>query len=116
MENTNSVNIFSSSKQNIRLYVNRELFILPSHLVGREGFEPPKAYASRFTVCPSWPLWYLPIKIFLKNGMQIYAKIFKIIRTLSTLLTFYSNNPKSIVSQIIKIHINELRKICLKRI
>ena len=28
--------------------------------VGREGFEPPKACASRFTVCPSWPLWYLP--------------------------------------------------------
>lgn len=27
MENTNTVNIFSSSKQNIRLYVNRELFI-----------------------------------------------------------------------------------------
>ena len=28
--------------------------------VGRDGFEPPKAYASRFTVCPIWPLWYLP--------------------------------------------------------
>src|SRR5687767_5962727 len=41
----------------------------PSHLtvlkpidtmVGRGGFEPPKAYASRFTVCPLWPLGYLP--------------------------------------------------------
>ena len=29
-------------------------------LVGRGGFEPPKAYASRFTVCPLWPLGYLP--------------------------------------------------------
>ena len=28
--------------------------------VGRAGFEPTKASASRFTVCPSWPLWYLP--------------------------------------------------------
>jgi hypothetical protein len=28
--------------------------------VGRGGFEPPKAYASRFTVCPLWPLGYLP--------------------------------------------------------
>jgi hypothetical protein len=28
--------------------------------VGRGGFEPPKSYDSRFTVCPSWPLWYLP--------------------------------------------------------
>ena len=29
--------------------------------MGREGFEPPKAYASRFTVCPRWPLGYLPL-------------------------------------------------------
>ena len=29
-------------------------------LVGKEGFEPPKSYDSRFTVCPSWPLWYFP--------------------------------------------------------
>ncbi len=28
--------------------------------VGKDGFEPPKAYASRFTVCPIWPLWNLP--------------------------------------------------------
>ena len=28
--------------------------------VGKAGFEPTKAYASRFTVCPSWPLWYFP--------------------------------------------------------
>ena len=28
--------------------------------VGRARFELTKAYASRFTVCPSWPLWYLP--------------------------------------------------------
>ena len=25
--------------------------------VGSDGFEPPKAKASRFTVCPIWPLW-----------------------------------------------------------
>src|SRR5262245_60756699 len=29
-------------------------------VVGRGGFEPPKAIASRFTVCPLWPLGYLP--------------------------------------------------------
>ncbi len=28
--------------------------------VGREGFEPPKSKDSRFTVCPRWPLEYLP--------------------------------------------------------
>ncbi len=27
--------------------------------VERAGFEPAKAYASRFTVCPVWPLRYL---------------------------------------------------------
>src|SRR5688572_22582281 len=32
----------------------------PDTVVGRGGFEPPKAYASRFTVCPLWPLGYLP--------------------------------------------------------
>src|SRR5438105_15648007 len=32
----------------------------PISVVGRGGFEPPKAYASRFTVCPLWPLGYLP--------------------------------------------------------
>gem|GEM_PF-4528469 len=30
--------------------------------MGRGGFEPPKAFASRFTVCPLWPLGYLPLK------------------------------------------------------
>src|SRR5881409_1215368 len=36
-------------------------FSIPSHgVVGRGGFEPPKAFASRFTVCPLWPLGYLP--------------------------------------------------------
>jgi hypothetical protein len=30
-------------------------------LVGKSGFEPLKAYASRFTVCPLWPLGYLPV-------------------------------------------------------
>src|SRR5713101_7906396 len=36
-------------------------FSIPSHaVVGRGGFEPPKAFASRFPVCPLWPLGYLP--------------------------------------------------------
>ena len=34
--------------------------LLPHKKVGEDGFEPPKAYASRFTVCPIWPLWYSP--------------------------------------------------------
>ncbi len=39
--------------------------------VGREGFEPPKAYASRFTVCPSWPLWYLPFSYYILTYQYI---------------------------------------------
>ena len=29
-------------------------------IVGRAGFEPAKVKTSRFTVCPRWPLEYLP--------------------------------------------------------
>ena len=29
--------------------------------MGERGFEPLKAYASRFTVCPLWPLGYSPL-------------------------------------------------------
>ncbi len=52
-----------------RLYCPKELQPFPRFgcrnflfYVGRAGFEPTKAFASRFTVCPSWPLWYLPNK------------------------------------------------------
>ena len=34
--------------------------IVPKTRVGRAGFEPAKSKDNRFTVCPSWPLWYLP--------------------------------------------------------
>ncbi len=30
------------------------------HAVGRAGFEPAKVKTNRFTVCPRWPLEYLP--------------------------------------------------------
>src|SRR6266851_3409801 len=36
------------------------VLVTPSKVVGRGGLEPPKAFASRFTVCPLWPLGYLP--------------------------------------------------------
>ena len=41
-----------------------------SLIVGRDGFEPPKVKTSRFTVCPIWPLWYLPKK---KIGVNLRA-------------------------------------------
>ena len=31
--------------------------------VGGEGFEPPKAFADRFTVCSNCPLWHPPIVV-----------------------------------------------------
>ena len=39
----------------------------PNGGMGEEGFEPPKALASRFTVCPRWPLGYSPA------GPRVYA-------------------------------------------
>lgn len=41
-----------ASKQRPALSCGRQM--------GAGGFEPPKAYASRFTVCPLWPLGYTP--------------------------------------------------------
>ena len=38
-------------------------------VVGRGGFEPPKAFASRFTVCPLWPLGYLPACSQIRNPL-----------------------------------------------
>ncbi len=35
-------------------------------MVGRHGFEPWKSKLNRFTVCPLWPLGYLPENINLK--------------------------------------------------
>ena len=38
--------------------------ILNLSSVGTDGFEPPKAKASRFTVCPIWPLCNMPETVF----------------------------------------------------
>ena len=50
--------------------------------VGKDGFEPPKAKASRFTVCPIWPLWYLPLRsvesLFFSIAMQRYDYFFNL--------------------------------------
>ncbi len=40
-----------------RLVLYRLSYFRISKRVGGDGFEPPKAKASRFTVCPIWPLW-----------------------------------------------------------
>ena len=41
--------------------------------VGEDGFEPPKTYVSRFTVCPIWPLWYSP---WICSALQLLAVTF----------------------------------------
>src|SRR5262249_40355780 len=42
-------------------------------MVGRGGFEPPKAFASRFTVCPLWPVGYLPACSPRLNSLKMLA-------------------------------------------
>ena len=54
-------------------------------VVGRDGFEPPKAYASRFTVCPIWPLWYLP---------NIFTVVVSSSRTLEPMEGFEPTTPR----------------------
>ncbi len=70
--------------------------------VGRGGFEPPKSKDNRFTVCPSWPLWYLPENQNIKElpcnkdsnypldfkGMQNYT-VFSIIQIITTNCIFF---------------------------
>ena len=40
--------------------------------VGKDGFEPPKVKTSRFTVCPIWPLWYLPL--YFNAGLKLSGR------------------------------------------
>ena len=42
-----------------------QLSYFRNFFVGKDGFEPPKSKDSRFTVCPIWPLWYLPFCLLL---------------------------------------------------
>jgi hypothetical protein len=42
-------------------------------IMGREGFEPPKAYATWFTATPIWPLWNLP-----KDNLKLKAQNLKV--------------------------------------
>ena len=42
------------------------------NFVGKEGFEPPKSKDSRFTVCPIWPLWYLPLISYCGAKIQLF--------------------------------------------
>src|SRR5690554_4646028 len=39
-------------------------------VVGGAGFEPTKTCVSRFTVCPSWPLWYPPWLFILSKNFE----------------------------------------------
>ena len=45
--------------------------------VGREGFEPPKAYAGRFTVCSLWPLGHLPSLSIILNRLVCLTNIYE---------------------------------------
>ena len=43
-----------------QLSYSRNIFLSYPLNVGRAGFEPAKLKNNRFTVCPRWPLEYLP--------------------------------------------------------
>ena len=51
--------IFSLVSKYSKNILQRNFFAL----VGRAGFEPAKVKTNRFTVCPRWPLEYLPSKL-----------------------------------------------------
>lgn len=40
--------------------------------VGAAGFEPAKAYATRFTVWPIWPLWNTPKSMSMQTENSAY--------------------------------------------
>ena len=59
-----------------------ELFPQYVKNVGRGGFEPPKAKANRFTVCPIWPLWNPPRQNDTKKELiQRYTQINRFSKT-----------------------------------
>ena len=43
-------------------------------LVGGAGFEPAKVKTNRFTVCPRWPLEYLPSKLLYHYFIELQPK------------------------------------------
>ena len=53
-----------------QLSYSRNFYTICYSSVGRTGFEPVKVKTSRFTVCPRWPLEYLP-KIFFNERLVI---------------------------------------------
>ena len=51
--------LYQLSYSRIFIKTNKKSFLKD---VGRAGFEPAKVKTNRFTVCPRWPLEYLPNK------------------------------------------------------
>ena len=49
--------------------------------VGREGFEPPKAEADRFTVCCNRPLYHLPLLDIYKVLLKQPSKLLSFVQT-----------------------------------
>ncbi len=49
--------------------------LLEKIFVGKDGFEPPKSKDSRFTVCPIWPLWNLPVLSTCFSRLHLRARV-----------------------------------------
>src|SRR5699024_3794850 len=56
------VNDKHQKKSNSNKHLFEDVALITCHLacVGGAGFEHTKSHDNRFTVCPSWPLWYPP--------------------------------------------------------
>ena len=53
--------------------------IIKLSIVGRAGFEPAKVKTNRFTVCPRWPLEYLPYFFNELKSERAYYSLFKLL-------------------------------------
>ena len=71
--------------------------LLPQFFVGKDGFEPPKSKDSRFTVCPIWPLWYLPFLLLRRFVSQLRCK--------DTTIYLNSKQNRSFLLQKLHIHL-----------
>ncbi len=73
------------------IFTSRSSIPDSNFMVGRGGFEPPKRKRNRFTVCPRWPLGYLPnfsIKSFKVIGQESnYSKADRKTRLIAALCT-----------------------------
>ena len=81
--------------------------------MGKDGFEPPKSKDSRFTVCPIWPLWNLPLtlSLFQKTHLRQLHNELRFLFSLS-LLSDSNQRPRDYKSRALANWAKEAVIIC----